>query len=258
MQVDGFTRVYRVYTPPGTSPAHPVPLLIALHGGQQYGDAMEQLTGFDSLAEGEHFMVAYPNGHGQTWNAGNCCGFPNVTAANEVDFIDALITRLESGGRVDRTRVYATGFSAGGAMAYALACNLSSRIAAIGVMSGTMDLNACHPQHPVSVLEIHGTADLELLYGGGGIGVLRGDVLPATPDIVSRWAQLDACPNGPETQASATVQLTTWRTCAAGTRVQLQTVQGGDHNWYSPQLPGADASVDATQTIWQFVRQFRR
>lgn len=258
MQVDGFTRAYRVYTPPGVTAAHPGPLLLALHGGNQYGDAMEQLTGFDSLAEADHFIVAYPNGHGQTWNAGNCCGNPNVSSDNEVDFIDALIVHLEAGGLVDRSRVYATGFSAGAAMAYTLACRLANRIAAIAVMSGTMDPDTCHPRMPVAVMEIHGTADPELLYGGGGIGALTGKPLAATPDIVATWASLDSCPDAPATTTNGDVQTTRWTRCSGGTSVMLNTVQSGDHNWYGPQLSGADASLDATQVIWQFVSSFRR
>lgn len=258
MQVDGWTRAYRVYTPPDITPAHPVPLLVALHGGQQYGDGMEQLTGFDSLAEGDHFIVVYPNGHGQTWNAGDCCGYPNVSSANEVDFINALIVRLEAGGLVDRSRVYATGFSAGAAMAYTLACRLSTRIAAVAVMSGTMDPDTCHPQMPVAVMEIHGTADLELLYGGGGIGALTAQPLAATPDIIATWASLDSCPRAPATMTNGDVHTTRWSGCAGGTSVVLNTVESGDHNWYGPQLTGADASLDATSAIWQFVSSFRR
>lgn len=252
MQVDGLTRYYRVYTPPGL-PAKPVPLLVALHGGQQYGDAMEQLTGFDSLAEADHFIVAYPNGHGQTWNAGNCCGYPNVSTANEVDFISALIARLSSGRRVDESRVYVTGFSAGAAMTHTIGCRLANRVAAIASVAGTMDVRSCHPASPVSVLEIHGTADPELLYGGGGIGALEGEPEPATPDIMAAWASLDGCSPAASTLTSGSVQTSKWTGCARGTSVLLDTVEGGSHNWYAPALGGSDAALDATQAVWRFL-----
>lgn len=256
MQVDGYSRYYRVYTPPSL-PAKPVPLLIALHGGQQYGDAMEQLTGFDSLAEADSFVVVYPNGHGQTWNAGNCCGYPNVSADNEVDFIDALITRLMSVRHIDRSRIYVTGFSAGAAMTHTIGCRLAGRVAAIASVAGTVDTASCHPQAPVSVLEIHGTADLELLYGGGGIGGL-GKPLPAIPDMMAAWASLDGCPSTPATQAGGSVQVTKWAPCSGRTSVVLDTVEGGSHNWYAPQLGGADASLDASQAVWQFLSSMHR
>jgi polyhydroxybutyrate depolymerase len=256
MQVDGYTRVYREYVPPNL-PSKPVPLLVALHGGNQYGDALEQTTGFDSLAEADGFIVAYPNGHGQTWNAGTCSGYPNVSTDNEVHFIDALITKLSAGGRIDPSRVYLSGFSAGAAMAYTAACRLAPRIAGVAVVSGTMDLNSCHPQEPVSIMEIHGTADQELGYNGGTVG-LTGAVSPPTPQLVQTWAALDACSRPPATDTGGSVQVTKWTGCAGGTTVVLQTVQGGDHNWYTPQLGGADASLDATQVVWQFLSPLRR
>ena len=252
MQVDGFTRVYRAYVPPSL-PNRPVPLLVALHGGQQYGDAMEQLTGFDSLAEADQFIVVYPNGHGQTWNAGNCCGFPNVSTTNEVDFISALITRLSANGRIDPKRVYVTGFSAGAAMAHTIGCRLAGRIAAVASVAGTMDIASCRPASPVSVLEIHGTADVELLYGGGGIGAVGGYQEPATPDIMAAWASLDGCSPAATVETSGSVQLSQWTGCAGGSSVLLDTVEGGSHNWYEPSLGGSDGSLDATQAIWQFL-----
>ena len=257
MQVDGSQRVYREFVPPRL-PARPVPLLVALHGGQQYGDGFEQLTGFDALAEGDGFIVVYPNGHGQTWNAGTCCGYPNVTTDNEVDFLGALITRLSANGRVDPHRVYVTGFSAGAAMAYTVACRLAPRVAAIAVVAGTMNLESCHPAVPVSILEIHGTADEELPFSGGGIGAIGTAVAPPTADIVAKWAALDSCPGSPPAQARGLVLVTTWTGCAHGTAVELQAVQGGDHNWYAAALGGVDASVDATQAVWQFLAPARR
>ena len=256
MKVDGVPRSYREYVPPGL-PNKPVPLLVALHAGNQYGDGFEQLTGFDSLAEADGFIVAYPNGHGQTWNAGTCCGYPNVSTDDEIDFINALITRLSANGRVDASRVYVTGFSAGAAMAYTVACRLAPRVAAIAVVAGTMDLGTCHPEVAVSILEIHGTADDELPFNGGTVGQ-TGAVSPPTTDIVARWAALDACPKPSASNASGSVVVTEWTGCAGGTTVELEAVQGGDHNWYAPMLGGADAAVDATKAVWQFLARARR
>lgn len=254
--VDGIQRNYILYTPPGL-PSKPVPLLLALHGGQEYGDTMEQRSGFDSLAQADGFIVVYPNGHGQTWNAGNCCGRPNVTTDNEVDFLGALITYLSAGGRIDASRVYVTGFSAGAAMSYTLACRLSDRIAAIAPVAGTMDLATCHPQNPVSVMEIHGTLDIELLYDGG---VAQGSAAPtaSTPSILQRWAMLDGCTEAQPPHTHGQVDVMEWTGCSGSTAVQLQTVSGGTHNWYSPQLDGADGSIDATQVVWTFLSAHHR
>lgn len=199
----------------------------------------------------------YPNGHGQTWNAGNCCGRPNVTTDNEVNFVSALITRLSAGGRIDASRIYVTGFSAGAAMTYTLACRLSDRIAAIAPVAGTMDLATCNRQNPVSVMEIHGTLDLELLYGGG---VAQGSsaATPSTPSILQRCATLDGCTDAQPPHTHGSVEVMEWTGCSGSAAVQLQTVNGGTHNWYSPQLDGADGSIDATQVVWAFLSAHHR
>ena len=45
-----------------------------LHGA--FGDAeqAENSYGWDQLADSAKFVVAYPDGVGQTWNAHGCCG----------------------------------------------------------------------------------------------------------------------------------------------------------------------------------------
>ena len=59
--------------------------------------------------------------------------------------------------------------SNGGFMSYQLACQLSDKIAAIASVTGSMSpatYNACNPQHPTPILEIHGTADGTVAYTG--------------------------------------------------------------------------------------------
>ena len=51
-------------------------------------------------------------------------------------------------------------------MAHLVGCRLSDRFAAIAVVSGELTVD-CKPEHPVSVLIIHGTADENLPYDGG-------------------------------------------------------------------------------------------
>lgn len=256
MDVGGVTRTYRLYIPPSVSSSRPVPLLLALHGGEEQAGAMEDRSQFDTYAASNGTIVVYPNGHGPTWNAGSCCGFPNVSTSNEVAFIDALITRVESEHTVDASRVYLTGVSAGAAMSYTLACQLSGRIAAIASLAGTMDLAACHPQRPVSILEIHGTADGEVAYEGGR--TRSGSLAPSSQAIVTTWASLDACPAAATAQTTGPEQVMQWTGCGEGTTVALETVQGGHHVWFAPGLGPVDGSLDASQVIWDFLTKQRR
>lgn len=75
------------------------------------------------------------------------------------------MARISAEVRIDPDRVYATGISNGGMLAYRLACD--TRIfAAIGPDSATQ-LGRCRSLAPVSVIHIHGTADRDIPYHGG-------------------------------------------------------------------------------------------
>ena len=59
--------------------------------------------------------------------------------------------------------------SNGGFMSYHLACNLSSKIAAVASVTGSMSretFNSCDPSHPTPVLQIHGTIDGTVPFDG--------------------------------------------------------------------------------------------
>ena len=53
----------------------------------------------------------------------------------DVRFISDLIDKLEAEYSIDPNRIYADGMSIGGDMAFALSCELSDRIAAVGAVS---------------------------------------------------------------------------------------------------------------------------
>ncbi len=58
----GLTRTYRIHIPPAYTPAKPIPLVLALHGGGGRGVSMERLTGLSPIADKAGFIVVYPMG----------------------------------------------------------------------------------------------------------------------------------------------------------------------------------------------------
>src|SRR5437773_1561304 len=79
------------------------------------------------------------------WNAGTCCGAAARENVDDVGFLKAVIDRVSKQLPVDQKRIYIAGFSDGGRMAYHAACQLSSTIAAIGVVSGSLLDDHCSP-----------------------------------------------------------------------------------------------------------------
>ncbi|MDN8872721.1 prolyl oligopeptidase family serine peptidase, partial [Staphylococcus aureus] len=64
-------------------------------------------------------------------------------------------------------RVYATGMSNGGMMAYRLACEASDIFKAIAAVAGTDNTLSCTPAKPISILHIHAKDDDHVLFAGG-------------------------------------------------------------------------------------------
>lgn len=243
VSVAGLERSYRVYKPAGL-PAS-VPLVVMLHGGFGSGRQAERAYGWDQLADTAKFVVAYPDGIGRAWNTGGgCCGRPGRDDVDDVGFLTAAVGEIGKAVGVDPARVYVTGISNGGIMAYTLACH-TGIFAAIGPDAATQ-LDPCPSPHPTSVLHIHGTGDQNIRYEGGrGAGVAHIDG-PPVPKLNAFWRNVDHCaPPSASTEGKLTKSTAD---CPDNRSVVLVTVDGGGHQW--PQF--------ATQTLWAFFAGHRR
>jgi polyhydroxybutyrate depolymerase len=190
--VDGRDREYRVYRPAALPDGEPVPLVVMLHGGFGSADQAERAYGWDAMADREGFVVAYPDGLGRAWAVGGgCCGRSGSTGVDDVSFVEAVVAAVADGVPIDPARVYATGISNGGMLAYRLACD-STVFAAIGPDSATL-LGSCNDPAPISVIHLHGTADTRIRYDGGPGDGFAGIDGPPVPDVIARWRDVARC-----------------------------------------------------------------
>ena len=266
----GLVRTYLLHLPAGGVIPH-VPLVLAFHGAGGTGAGMRRLTGFAARADRAGIIVAYPDGVRRRWNDGR----RSIPApVDDVAFVRQLIDTLSRRYGVDPARVYATGISNGGLLSERLGCDLALRIAAIAPVAANMPADiapACRPARPVSVIQINGTADPLVPYGGGEIarplGLGPGGTVLSTTESVALWVRRDACPGRPEPVAvpprampdGTKVTRLVYSGCAAGAAVALYTVDGGGHTWPNgPQfLPVArvgpvSRQLDASSTILAF------
>jgi polyhydroxybutyrate depolymerase len=227
---------------PSQLPAGKVPLVIALHGSGATPLDMEATTGFNQLASANGFIVAY---------LGSRSPNDNWILPSDTTYVGAEIDRLEATVPVDPTRVYVTGFSAGGYESYRVGCLLSDKVAAVAPDAVSMNrklYDACKPVRPVSALITIGSADAEH-YGGHSR-------LPSAPAAAARWRALDGCSaSAPNTsQAPGPTVQQRWSNCADGSAVGLDVVQGGTHMWPGPRLGAAtpDGRYEASAAIWAF------
>lgn len=249
LTIAGQARTYIVFRPSSIDPGKRVPVVIALHGYTQDSLGLEALTKFDDQARKAGFEVVYPQGVDDSWSAGSCCGTAQSQKVDDVAFIRELIDGLVKGGRIDPKKVFVAGLSNGAAMAHRLACALSDRIDAIASVSGALIVSTCRPVRPISVLEMHGTGDVIVPFGGGttaGLGYF-----PPTMTSMKRWASLDHCAATPTVSQVKITKTSTWTGCRGGSVVILQAIAGASHGWFgtSNALPG---EPDATQAVWAF------
>jgi poly(3-hydroxybutyrate) depolymerase len=89
--------------------------------------------------------------------------------AKDLAFFRAMITKFESELCIDTSRIFASGFSMGGSMSYALACAMPDKMRAIGMYSGG-SMSGCDQSKrgPVSIFISHGTEDGTCTWPGSG------------------------------------------------------------------------------------------
>ena len=256
LSVGGVARFYRVYRPEQVV-AQPG-LVVVLHPVFGSGFQAEALTGFDAQADRLHWIVAYPDGLLDGWDAfGSDATWGYHAGVDDVAFIAALIDRLEATDGVAPGRVFVTGFSRGAMMTYRVGCELSSRVAAIAPVSGNMADESgsaagagCHIARPVSLLAIHGTADGSIPFNGGHVDINYSPMA----DVIAVWRSQDGCggEGSPVTDGASTT--TSW-TCAGGSTVSARVVTGGWHTWPGASTlwrPGAPDDFDASRLIADF------
>jgi polyhydroxybutyrate depolymerase len=264
MAQGGLTREYRVFRP--SVKARQPGLVIVLHGADGSGVQIERQSGFDAQAERLGWIAAYPDGFEDGWEPFGCCHHEGV---DDVVFIGFIIDRLIESDAVDRDRVYVTGISRGGMMAYRLACQMSSRLAAIAPVAGNMADSSgnvhnvdCHPDRPVSVLAIHGSDDLEIPVAGGRSKINVEEVAYAPlADVIQTWRGLDSCSASETVSGEGPATASQW-SCDQGSEVEVVLISGAGHAW--PGAPivnppwGPAASVDASRTIADFFAAHQR
>lgn len=259
MQFGGLTRTFHLYRPRNL-PAR-APLVVMLHGGFGSGTQAERYYGWDEEADRNGFAVVYPDGLDHAWNTGGgCCGVPARQNTDDVGFIKAMVAAIQGEIPIDPARIYATGISNGGIMAYRLACDTGTDLfAAIGPDSATL-LGACPAPEQLSVLHIHGSADTRIPYDGGrgdGYAHING---PPVETVMATWRRVDAC--GQPTVSTVGQVTTSTAACPSGRTVELITIAGAGHQWpggaqkpVQETLLGTDApstALNATDVFWRF------
>lgn len=274
LQHDELTRKYLVHVPRTYEARKPAALVVALHGG---GGSMEHQAddskyGLITKSERTGSIVVFPNGYSRrdsgrlaTWNAGECCGAAKDANVDDVGFIRAMLIEVRKTLNIDEDRIYATGMSNGGLMAYRLACEMSDVFRAIAAVAGTDNTVKCAPSQPVSVLHIHAINDSHVLFeGGAGPDAFKSAVneFTSVPATISKWTDLNACATPAKRRLEVKgAYCERYAPCKDATVVELCVTESGGHSW-----PGGtkrrgetpSTAIAATDVMWDFFESVSR
>lgn len=293
LKFDGLTRDYRLHVPPAAIYGQPLPLVLNLHGATQNAQLEEITSDMDANADMNGYLVAYPDGtriakvltpdpiakqaqYG--WNAGMCCGLPVTKHINDVGFLEKVIADIAARTPVDLRRVYMTGISNGGMMAYAMAAEASDHVAAIASVSGQVEIPTIHPTRSVPTMEFHSVNDPIALFNGtpNKDPRLRLSVMEG----IDQWVKSDGCSRTPHDghtivgaagsiSAGETATLVTYSACRDNAQVVLWRFTGSGHvwpgstlntgpkkNWILAGVGRGIVLVNANETMWQFFERY--
>ena len=274
LEYDGQRRSWLAYVPASKS-ARPA-LVLVLHGSMGTGEDMRMMTryGFDVLAERDGFIAVYPDGYKRHWNdcRGTASYAANIENIDDVGFLRALVQRMVEEQGVDPDRVFATGLSNGGQMAYRLGLEAPDLVAGVAAMAASLPVDAnldCEPSGgAVAAMVMNGTADPVNPYEGGLVEIFgdasRGTVRSSV-ETAEYWAGLAGYNEAGGYRAwpkqvaddETSVASTDW-SAPGRVPVSLVTIVGGGHTvpnpvFNLPRIIGPTShQLDGPEIIWEF------
>ena len=247
IQSSGQTRSYIIRIPGDYNSSRPYRLVIGYHwlngtaqdvdSGDQFGAAWSYY-GLSAQAGDTTIFVA-PQGINNGW------ANPN---GQDLTFTQNMLSLFESGLCIDPSEIFALGWSYGGAMTYAVACNMPTVFRAVAVYSGA-NLSGCSPgTAPVPYLAFHGGSD---------------NVLPISDGeaLLNTFVKNNGCTSqNPPVPAPGSLRhiVTTFSGCRPGYPVIFAAFDGGHTPDPVDGSPNSNGDTTWTKTLtWNFFSQFQ-
>jgi polyhydroxybutyrate depolymerase len=240
-----------------------LPVIFDFHAYQEPGQFQVTLSGLGAYGQTHGFVTITPWIDGQ-----HIPQWLSSVGSRDMDWFGRLLTHVEATACVDENRVFVTGYSNGAFMSSAVACQYSSRVAAVAPVAGIQADSPCKMTRPVPVVAFHGTADPLVHYNGtpskeaedlpapngsgeteaqeakqfGAKGVFKKG--RSIPQQAAAWAKRNGCSTRIRTTRIASdVTLLSW-SCPHHADVELFRVEGGGHTW-----PGSQESADIASVV---------
>ncbi|MGI9354081.1 MAG: alpha/beta hydrolase family esterase [Rhizobiaceae bacterium] len=223
-------RSYHARVPDGWDGKTPLPVLLHFHGWGRQGTLTVRHSRIAGATRKMGVLLLGPNGNGRSWDFWDA-------SSGDIGFAEAVIEDAARRWPIDRSRIFVSGYSWGGSMAWRFACADGSSIAAVLAISGTLGDTDEKCANPVEFRHVHGTRDTVMDYPYGPDGALAG--------AVALWITRNGCGDKADSRSSwkpteiLPVTRHSWTKCSSGKSVTLD-VHGRGHfiprGWIAKQL----------------------
>lgn len=238
MTVDGVSRTMLVYVPKELPQNRP--LLVSFSGMNMNDGAQADGAKYWMVADTAKFLVVYPNpvDPAVSWD---------MTGSTDLNFFSAIIDKMYELYKIDRKRVYISGFSWGGNFCYRIANNMSDKVAAMGTTLGHAygpNPNVAVSVHPMPLLHVLGIYD----------NVFKPEYVQP---VLDNWIARNGCPTTgivtkpyPVGSTTSVVEKTVWKNASTGVEVMLLKTPNG-HS-----IPNDPAQIMSNLEVWNFCKRY--
>lgn len=201
--------------------------------GGMGGSTDKPFYGLWDLAQNSTIFVA-PEGIDSGWaNSGG----------RDIAFTDAILNQVQSNLCIDKSRIFATGFSYGAGMSYAIACARANVFRGVALYAGAQISGCDGGTAPIPFFAAHGISDDVLNISQGR-------------SVRDRFVRNNSCtaqnPLEPA-RGSGTHICTSYQGCRSGYPVRWCAFDGGH---YPTQKDAGQSDSWIPREAWQFISQF--
>lgn len=237
----GYWRTMRLQIPASYSAASATPVVFTMHGGgQTVASFSAEHPALFTKANMEGVILVMPEALEHPVSRDTLwMNKPFDYVADDRVFFSNAVEHLDAVLNVDRKRIYACGFSSGGAFSHWMAGTTTGLLAAIAPVCTQTGWNEPDnngpivapppPLEPIPVLIVRGTNDTTRPYYGGTNYL--GNLCRSAADDVNYWTNGNMCAAGYTTSTSGPVTTYEYSACAGTSEVVLVRIDGMPHIW---------------------------
>lgn len=228
----GLKRDYIVSMPAGARQRDRLPVIFVFHGYKEDAEKIRKNSGLDAADA----IVAYLDGKDSAWAP---APYASTSGQQDLAFVDAVLAELEGEFSIDRSRVFAAGFSNGGGFAAFVGCQRPQAFTGIATVAGAyyQRVSAGCSQIPMMHVDFHGTADKVIAYNGGQ---RHATAYNSVEEMLNESASRNHCAERDEdTEVVPGVLRERWSRCDA--ELAHYRIDNGPHVW-----PGGAADSSGT------------